>query len=223
MLLYVGAQLERPPGPKYVKALSFAELVVRGPRPKPGTLARWRGSMPEGFACSLVAPSMAVSGEKGPLRFDEDLEEGLSWLISAGESLEARFVVVPTPATLTPTAKNRERLAEYFERFAASESKGGPEPVWAPSGLWEPQELDDLADELGVVIAFDPFETTPPAGPVAYARPRAQGARRRFSEGMWYEVLVELQASGVEEAFVAIEAERSFQDATTFQKLARGE
>ena len=94
--------------------------------------------------------------------------------------------------------------------------------VWAPTGLWEAEELADLSEELEIVVAVDPFEMEPPPGPVVYARPQARGARRRFSEGLWYEAIVALHDSGADAVFVAIASQRSFADATTLKRLAMG-
>ncbi len=216
--LYVGAQLDRPPGPKYVESLIFAELAPKPPLPKPKTLAGWRGGLPEGFVLSLVAPRAAVASRRGPMRFDEELEAGLGWFLEAAAALDARVLVVPTEADITTGQRDRDRLAAYFDRIPRDRVV-----VWAPSGLWEPDQAHRLATKLGIQAAFDPLEDPVPPDPIVYGRMRAIGGRQRFTEGMLMDAFAEIVAAEPDEAFVAIESPRSFKEATRLVQIATGE
>lgn len=216
--LYVGAQLDRPPGPKYVEALPFAELALRPPLPKAKTLAEWREALPEGFVVSLVAPRTAVASPAGPMRFDEGMSAGLDWLVEAADVLAVRAIVVPTEADTTTGQRDRDRLAAYFDRIP----RQGRLVVWSPTGLWEPDEAARFARRLGIQRAVDPLEDPPSDDEVPYARMRAIGTRRRFSEDMLYEALAGVMATEPAEAFVAIESPRSFREATRLSQIAAG-
>lgn len=216
--LYVGAQLERSPGPKYLEALNFAELALQPPLPRAKTLAGWREALPEGFVVSLVAPRPAVASSAGPMRFDEDMRAGLEWLLEAADVLGARAIVVPTEADTTTGQRDRDRLAAYFEHLP----REGRLVVWAPTGLWEPEEAARFARRLGIQRAVDPLEDPPSDDEVPYARLRAVGARRRFSQDMLHEALAAVVASEPDEAFIAIESPRSFKEATRLHQIAAG-
>jgi uncharacterized protein YecE (DUF72 family) len=219
-VLHVGTQLERPPGPKYLEELHFGELALPPPLPRPATLARWRKNLPTTFALALVAPRPTLVSSRGPLRFDEDLEAAVDWLGEAADALGAFALVLPTGADLTTGQRDRDLLAAYLERLPRPE---GCIPVWAPSGLWEPDEAASQAQRLGVVYAVDPLESPIPEGPVGYARLRAVGGRRRFTEGMLDDTLEAVEASDNAEVYVAIESPRSFREATALQRMAQAD
>lgn len=218
MQLYVGANLERPPGRKYVEALPFAELAFPSSLPKPKTLARWRQSVPESFRVALVVPAAAIGPRRAPLRPTDASDEALSWLNEAVETLDAD-VVLPTGAGLTTSKRDRDRLAAFIERLPRRE---GRHIVWAPQGLWEAELAHPVAEALGVLCAFDPLHDPSPEGPVLYARVAAIGARRRLGEGVRYELLDALVDAAPQQAFVALQSARSFDAAVAFQQLALG-
>ncbi len=214
--LYAGAQVERPPGTKYVASLPFAELVFGASRPKTKTLAKWRATVPESFQTAIVAPKNTLVSSSGPYREGEDLDAGIAWLQAAREATGAHLIL-PTYG-LTTSKRDRARLAAVIAQFR----EGPGHLIWAPGGLWEDELAHDAAEELDVVCAYDPLEDDFPGGPIAYARLPALGVRQRFSEGVLEDVLDSLADTGAEEAFVAIESPRSFREATNLLRIATG-
>jgi uncharacterized protein YecE (DUF72 family) len=215
-MLLAGSWLDRLPGPKYLAALSFAEIGLKAPLPRPSTLRRMRAELPADFVLSLRAPQSSIVSARGPLRFDDALESGLAWLLEAREALAARIVVLPTPADLTPGQRDRELLAAYAERLPRAQ---GQHWVWAPSGPWEAEDAQQVADAAGFVRAFDPLLDALPSRPVVYARLRALGARQSFSPAILEDVVARLRE--LPEVYVAIDAPRSFDHAVRLQGLAR--
>jgi hypothetical protein len=216
-MLLAGASLDHLPGPKYLAALRFAEVSLRAPLPRASTLRQKRGQLPADVVLSLRAPKSAIVGSRGPLRFDAELEAGLTWLLSARDALGAKLVVLPTPADLTPGARSRDLLAAYVEKLPREPERPF---VWAPHGPWEREQAERVASDLGLVLAFDPLEEDCPPGPIAYARLIAIGARRSFSPALLEDAL-EALPPGLP-SYAVIESERSFPQASMLQKLANG-
>lgn len=213
--ILAGAQLDRAPGPKYVDALGFAELAPQAPLPRPETLRSWRERMPEGFVASLVAPRATVASRRGPLRFDDDLTAGVTWLLEAAEALEVRALVVPTDSDTTTGQRDRDLLRAYFEKLAGAPGK----VFWAPSGLWEPEDALPFARRLGVSLTCDPLEQQVPREELVVARLKALGGRQRFGEAMLEDVIDALTEAGPTTALVAIESPRSFKEASRLAQL----
>jgi uncharacterized protein YecE (DUF72 family) len=216
-MLLAGSILDRLPGPKYTAQLRFAEIGLRAPLPRTTTLRRMRHELPAEFVLSLRAPQSTLTSARGPLRFDTELEAAFVWLLQAREALAAQLLVLPTPADLTPGARDRELLAALAARLPRAP---GRHFVWAPSGPWEPDDAARQAASLGLVLAFDPLLQPRPPGPVAYARLRALGARRSFSDALLEDVHAMLEGEPAAESFVAIDATRSFDYAGRLQKLS---
>ena len=70
------------------------------------------------------------------------------------------------------------------------------------------------------MLAFDPLEEDCPAGPIAYARLVALGARRSFSPALLEDALAAMPAHL--ESYAVIESERAFPQASILQKIADG-
>lgn len=216
-VIHAGALLDRGPGAPYVAAFRFAEIAPAEPLPRAGTLERWRETIPEGFVTSFVVPSAARKSAKGAFRFDDEMTAAFEWAVRAAEILRARFVVVPTGSELTTGQRDRDLLSAWVERFGATTER---RIVWHPTGLWDREIALPFARKLGVLLAFDPLEAEPPAGPLLYARLRAIGLRTRFDETMLLDVLDALQSSDAEEAFIAIESGRAIKEASRLAALA---
>ena len=219
MQLLTGAWLERPPGPKYSAELRFAELAPQAPLPKPGTLAKWRQKLPDGFELALRAPETCWQSPGGPLRPGVELDSGLVWLSEAADALQARLVVVVTSASVTTGVRDRERLRAYFARVPRAE---GRFVVWKPTGLWEPEAVQAMARSLSVLGGFDAVDDPAPEADVVYASLLAEGLRRSFSHAQLLDVLDKLQSSGAARAFVTIESGQSFREARLLQALSEG-
>jgi len=218
MQLYVGATLERPPGRKYVEALPFAELTFHGSLPKAKTLGRWRESVPESFRVAIVIPRLAIGPRRSPLRLNAETRDALGWLHEAVQALDADLVL-PTGSGLSTSKRDRERLAAFIDALPRQPER---HIVWAPRGLWEAELAQPTAAELGVLCAYDPLEDPAPEGPVHYARVEAIGARRRLGEGVRFELLDALVDAAPQQAFVALQSKRSFDEAVALQQLALG-
>ena len=89
-----------------------------------------------------------------------------------------------------------------------------------PSGPWEPDEAARVATALGFLLAFDPLLDPVPEGPIAYARLRALGARKSFSDAVLEDVSVRLGAAMASESFIVIDAPRAFEYAVRLKQLA---
>ncbi len=216
-MLLAGSALDRTPGPKYSAELRFAELLPRPPLPRAATLRRMRHELPEGFTLALRAPHSTLCSARGPLRFDPALERSFGWLLQAHDALDAKLLVLPTPADLTPGARDRELLSELAARLPRAP---GRHFVWMPSGPWEIEDAATLAASLDLVLGFDPLLQPRPAGRVTYARLLALGARTGFSDAVLEDVCALLEGEPEAESFVAIDAARSFEYARRLQKLA---
>jgi uncharacterized protein YecE (DUF72 family) len=216
-MLLAGSVVDRLPGPKYVSQLSFAELTLRAPLPRVASLKRMRADAPEELVLALRAPRSSLNSERGPLRFDAALERSFAWLLEAREALGAKVVVLPTPSDLSTGQRDRDLLSAFAERLPREE---GRYYVWAPSGPWEPEAAEQMAQELDLVLAFDPLHEPLPAGKAAYARLRAIGARRSFSESVLEDVAALLAADPERDSFVAIEAPRGHTHAIKLLQLA---
>jgi uncharacterized protein YecE (DUF72 family) len=222
MQIHVGASLDRPPGPKYSAALSFAELRFPSSRPKPKTLERWRSSIGEGFVVSIMAPKACTDGSSGPFKLDAALEVELEWLSQAAQATGARALVIPTHRAISTGARDRERLARYFEALRARAPEAAL--VWQPGGLWDLDLAAPQADKLGVTLAIDPLDAEAiPDVPLLYLRLVAIGARSRISPGMSVEVVERLREHAAEEAFVVIQSERSVREAASLAALLAGD
>lgn len=218
MTIHVGAQLDRFPGPKYVKSLHFAELSFREPLPRPATLARYRREAPESLRIALVAPKACVVAKEGPLRL-ESLGDRVKWLNEAADALGAIAVVVQTGSDVSTGQRDRARLEAYF---GALRKVAGRSLVWSPSGLWEDEEAARMAAKLGAVLAVDPLGNDVPEGPIAYARIRTMGTRSRLSTGLLMEAAEALEASGAGTAYVSVASATSFRDARSLASLIAG-
>ncbi|HET8932683.1 MAG TPA: DUF72 domain-containing protein [Polyangiales bacterium] len=217
-MLHIGALLDRAPGRKYLAALRFAELALRNPLPRAGTLASMRKGLPDNFVLALRAPRSAVVSARGPLREDAELSASVAWMNEAANALQARAVIIHTPSELTPGARSRDLLRAYAAQLPRVPDR---HYVWAAQGAWEPEEAEALCKELGLVRAFDPLETPPSsASEVVYATLRALGHRAGFSYSALADAVTRTVQHGPRDAFISVDAERSFDVAKRLQTLA---
>ena len=216
-MLLSGALLDRLPSARYTTLLSFAEVALRAPLPKAPTLRRQRNGFPKDLVLALRAPKSALVSERGPLRFDAELETRFRWLLDAADALQARIVVLPTPADLTPGARDRDLLHALAGRLPR---EPGRHSVWEPAGAWEPEDAEGVASSLALVLACDPLHREPPEGEVIYARLRALGGRRSFSGALIEDLWSRLAEREADQTFVVFDAPRATQHAVDLMALS---
>jgi uncharacterized protein YecE (DUF72 family) len=134
--------------------------------PKPSTLRKWRKSVPPAFVFSVVMPRAVAELAPGP-----ELDAALASSLEVAALLEARCILLQTPASVRPTSTNKKRLASVFERIP----REGTVRCWEPAGLWERDEVLAVAKTLGVLPVLDAARDVPNAGPIVYTRLRALG------------------------------------------------
>jgi len=182
--------------PEYAKSFDLLEVQCEPAPPTPKHLGRMKREVPEGFQFVVVAGrSIAELASSAP---DAALVEATR---NAAQALEARFVLLRTPASAGPSARTRARLARLCESFAGA----GRGIAWEPRGMWTDEEVVEVAAELGVTLVRDVAEHDAPPGPVVYTRLLALGRNQRLGSGAIERVSERLVDA--EEAFIVIEGD----------------
>lgn len=180
---------------KYQARFDLVEIhPVDTSLPRAATLRKWREVVPPAFTFSVVLPR--VVGELAPAAsIDEPLEAALN----VAKVLEARCIVLVTPASVRPTAANKKRLAALLARVPHE----GVVRCWEPQGIWEREDILATARDLGVVPVFDAAREAAAPGPVAYTRLRALGKSAALSAATIDRIADRLR--GRREVFVVVE------------------
>jgi hypothetical protein len=180
----------------YAKSFGLLEVRADPSLPTGKHLQRLRREAPSGFHFALVVGRALADLPSG----DPD-GELLQATRRAAETLQARWLLLRTPASAGPSARTRAKLARLTERL-----KGAATGVaWEPRGAWTDEELVDVAGELGLTLVRDLAEHDAPPGPVVYTRLLALGRNSRIGSGVIERVTERLE--GVEEAFIVIEGD----------------
>src|SRR5262249_19918366 len=96
---------------KFASRFDMVEIrPVDTSTPKRGTLRKWRRAVPPAFVFSVVLPRAV-----GELQPGQELDEALATSLESAAALEARCVVLATPASVRPTQANKKRLAALFD------------------------------------------------------------------------------------------------------------
>lgn len=119
-------------------------------------------------------------GEVGFLKVTEANRKIWEAVASQSRALHANVVLLRTPASFTPSRQNIENLTRFRKEII------GEVPyqiAWEPRGMWEAEEVDELAAEVGLIVARDPWSEfeflDPPESDVIYTLTHPRG-RRNF-------------------------------------------
>jgi len=195
MKVYVGKAKLIGPISRYAGRFNFLEVGAEPGRcPRPAVLRQWRGFVPKEFVFS-VRLARAVGA------FDSGAEEAIAFGLKAAEALDARWLLVQTPASFGPGQRNRDRLKKLFERLLLS----GRHVAWDPRGVWEEAEVLPLISEVDVQWARDASRYEMVEEQLAYVRIPALGTAARVGLGLAERAGENLR--GFEEAYVVIEGE----------------
>jgi uncharacterized protein YecE (DUF72 family) len=220
---YIGAKHLRGDIASYAKRFDLLEVASGLPAPAGGkgagatvpstaTLKRWRKAVPAHFAFTVL-----VGPEVSALRLGDALDKGRVLTEAAADVLQARSILLPTPAEVTPGAVWRERLARVVDAFRRDVTN----IVWEPRGVWEIDDAAVLAKKLGIVLAVDAARDPVPVGPVAYARLRALGETRSFGPSALERVVQAI--GGRRDAFVVLETDGALAECKLLRRIAQSE
>ncbi|PIE05414.1 MAG: hypothetical protein CSA75_04885, partial [Sorangium cellulosum] len=134
-------------------------------------------------------------------RSTKEADASLDESLEIATLMEAPVILINNPISVRPTAANRTRLARLVARIPHDVTK----LAWEPPGLWEEEETQAMAADLGLVLVGDAARDPLAPGQVAYTRLRDLGEFRRLSMARMDKVLAHLQP--FREAFVVIETE----------------
>lgn len=186
---------------KYKDRFDLVELrPIDSSLPRVTTLRKWRKAVPPGFVFSVVLPRVV-----GELATGSELDAALSTSLEVAAVLEARCIVLQTPASFRPTATNRKKLAALFERLPAE----GVVRCWEPSGIWERDDIVATARTAKAVPVLDVARDAPPPGPIVYTRLRALGKSSSLGAAALERVADRLR--GRREVFLVVEGDRAAQ------------
>ncbi len=162
--------------------------------PRRSRLRAWKRDVPEQFVFTLRLPAIVAS-----LAEESAGSGALAEALRVAEVLGADWLVLSTPAEVTPCARTRQRL----RRLADAVPRDRYRIAWEPRGLWEDPQEEQVAQELGWVVVRDLRRRPPPPGPVVYTRLLALGSAARQTEAL----LARLQEriASATEAFVVVE------------------
>lgn len=164
------------------------------------TLQRWRDRAPEGFRHVLTVWQGFTADPmdlKRPLEGLEGVPADRWGLFVSSDEMRAQWAVFAkqfrilrpaglhfrSPVGFSPSTRNRDAMRRFFEEIVGDVDLLC---VWTPGGLWDREDAQDWASELGLVLAVDPFleaefPTLAP-GPAYCVLTGPWGGRRRFSD-----------------------------------------
>jgi uncharacterized protein YecE (DUF72 family) len=180
---------------KYATRFDMVELrPVPGSPPRSSTLRSWRRAINPSFTFSVVLPRIV-----GELAMTKEMDAALEEALAMATTIEARCIVLSTPAEVRPTTGTIAKLKTLVQRL--------PKPsvvlCWEPHGLWERKEILSTAKQLGLLPVLDAAQTNVAPGPFVYTRLRALGGQGAMGERSIDRVAKQL--AGRREAWVVVE------------------
>ncbi len=136
---------------------------------------------------------------------------------AAARILEAGAIVFHTPASFTPTRRNKENMVRFFDSI----QRGPYHLIWEPDGIWEEEETGRLCRECGLVAAVDPLLGRPLSAEVSYLRMREKTrSRGAYTEDDFFKIRSAIPADGEQggEALFVWHTPDSARDAVRFMK-----
>jgi uncharacterized protein YecE (DUF72 family) len=201
--------------------------------PRAAALGRLREQAPPGFAF-IVRAWQLITHEPGspgyrrlasqPARPDacglfresELVREATARTWATARALGAVAISFETPASFSPSATHRERLARYFEDV----DREGLHLIWDPRGVWSQEAARAVCGDLGLTLCLDPTApdfVPPPEDEVGYFKLQGMGRRGPVSEDELIPILE--HASTAPETFCLFNTIDSLRDAQRFQAL----
>lgn len=153
-----------------------ARLAEQSPPGFEFVVRAWQGITHEAGTPGYKRCKKALSGSPANYGLFQPTEEvAQAWEVTAAtaRALGSTTILYETPASFTPTARNRRNMEDFF---AADDRKDWVH-VWDPRGIWSTDEVQGLCRDLGILPCLDPLalETFPVANQ-AYLKVRLMGS-----------------------------------------------
>lgn len=196
MQLYIGLAPIRGRIERYAQRFNLAEIRPgRDGLPRSQRIGQWLASLPEGLAFSVLFPNEVASLSTTP-----SADRELAGTLEMAAALRARWLVLQTPPTVMPSTRSAGRLKDFFGKL----DKTTAAVAWDPRGVWQDDEAEKLAEEMGVYLVRDAARDTLPDTETVYCRVRGLGEASRVRMAAIERVADELAER--EEAFVVFDA-----------------
>jgi uncharacterized protein YecE (DUF72 family) len=205
------------PATRYFREFSFVEIQeTHLSLPGRGTIRRWRREAPDGFRFALLGPRNV--GQEG-FRVGKVTETALKSIEGISEALEARTAVFVAPSEFGPTRTNRSVLKE----FLIDVRKRFDTVVFEPNSAWNPDDCDNLAEQVDALVARDPLTQGLSKRKVAYYRLHGPAGHKSRYEDPAIERLSEIAcAASHDTATYVFTNVDMFADAKRFKKALKG-
>jgi uncharacterized protein YecE (DUF72 family) len=166
-MLFVGQPALQGDIARYAQSFNLLELLAEpGRLPKPAGLAKWVESVGDDFAFTLRLSPRVWDADRA------ELEHVLAYADRVREAVAARVCLLQTPASATPTSRNKQKLGALCREL----ERLGTTLAWEPRGVWEAEEMHAMSEALGVLLVRDlSREQETPVGSVVYTRLLALG------------------------------------------------
>lgn len=183
--------------------------------PGPGTVRRWRREAPSGFRFALLGPREI--GQEG-FRGGKVIETALKTIEAIGAELEAQTAVFVAPPEFQNNKANKGVLKEFLGAVRSRFER----VVFEPSVGWDPDETDELAQEVGALAARDPLLAGLSKLPEAYYRLHGPAGHKSRYEDPAIEKLAEIARDAPHEnATYVFTNVDMFADAKRFKKALK--
>lgn len=215
-MLTVGCAGFPVPATRYFKEFMFVEVQeTHVSIPGPGTIRRWKREAPEGFRFALLGPREV--GQEG-FRDGKVIETALKSLDAVAEELEATTAVFMAPPEFTLNRANRGIVREFLVSIRTRYGR----VIFEPAAGSDPDECDELAQEVGAIAARDPLVSGLSKRATAYYRLHGPAGRKSRYEDPAIEKLAEIAKGAkhhkdVTYVFTNVDM---FADAKRFKKAA---
>jgi uncharacterized protein YecE (DUF72 family) len=170
--LYVGLSTIKGKIERYAQRFNLAEVRPgRDTLPKTSRLTQWRDAVAEDFAFSVLLPN-----EVAALTGSPDADRRLADALQVADALDARWLVLQTPPSVMPGARSMARLGDFFGKLRDRRAA----LAWEPRGVWQEDDAERLADDLGVHLVRDAARDPLPDTESVYCRVRGLGEASRL-------------------------------------------
>jgi len=184
---------------KYFDHFDVVELQNTFYQPASFSAAKkWQGAAPSGFEFTVKAWQLITHKASSPSykRLKNQIPHRLkprygnflptkevlhAWQIleNFATALNAKYIVFQCPNYFKPTKENLQNMYKFFKLI----NRGKFKLVFETQGNWEEVVLQRTCDELGLIHAADPLETTIGKGDIQYFRLQGiRGRRYRYTD-----------------------------------------